>query len=80
MKRCSECRRDYFDDTLSFCLADGAELVYGLADDGPATAVLSVPPAVAGGLTSGADKFESQTAIFQPPATAGGVDPCFSRG
>ena len=40
MKRCPECRRDYYDDSLSFCLADGAELVYGLADDEPATAIL----------------------------------------
>ena len=40
MKRCPECRRDYHDDTLSFCLADGTELVYGLVDDGPATALL----------------------------------------
>ena len=40
MKRCPECRRDYFDDTLSFCLADGTELVYGLSDDEPATAVI----------------------------------------
>ena len=36
MKRCPECRRDYFDDTLSFCLDDGAQLV-----DGPATAELA---------------------------------------
>lgn len=39
MKRCPECRRDYHDDTLSFCLADGAELVYGLGEE-PATAIL----------------------------------------
>lgn len=39
MKRCPECRRDYYDDTLSFCLADGTELVYGLAVDEPATAI-----------------------------------------
>src|SRR5688500_9259029 len=43
MKRCPECRRDYHDDTLSFCLADGTELVYGLADEEPATAVFGVP-------------------------------------
>ena len=41
MKRCPECRRDYADDTLNFCLADGAELVHGLADDEPATAILN---------------------------------------
>jgi TolB-like protein/Flp pilus assembly protein TadD len=41
MKRCPECRRDYYDDTLSFCLNDGKELVYGLSPDEPATAILS---------------------------------------
>ena len=41
MKRCPECRRDYYDDTLRFCPADGSELVYGLSDDEPATAILS---------------------------------------
>jgi TolB-like protein/Tfp pilus assembly protein PilF len=49
MKRCPDCRRDYFDDTLSFCLADGTELVYGLSDDEPSTAILSEPPAASGG-------------------------------
>src|SRR5688572_27057749 len=49
MKRCPECRRDYYDDTLSFCLADGAELVYGVTDDEPATAILSGPGGVATG-------------------------------
>ncbi len=51
MKRCPECRRDYYDDTLSFCLEDGTPLVYGVSADEPATATLSEPPAVAGGLT-----------------------------
>ncbi|MEQ1763462.1 MAG: tetratricopeptide repeat protein [Pyrinomonadaceae bacterium] len=59
MKRCPECRRDYYDDTLNFCLADGTELVYGLAGDEPATAILSVPPALAGGQFD-----EPQTAIL----------------
>ena len=48
MKRCPECGRDYNDDSLSFCLDDGAELLFGpapaaveeLAGDEPATAVL----------------------------------------
>ena len=29
MKRCPECRRDYYDDTLSFCLDDGTRLLEG---------------------------------------------------
>ncbi len=40
MKRCPECRRDYYDDTLSFCLEDGSALVSGVPDE-PATAILS---------------------------------------
>ncbi|MEO7675057.1 MAG: hypothetical protein ABIU09_13375 [Pyrinomonadaceae bacterium] len=38
MKRCPECRRDYYDDTLSFCLADATELVCGLSEDERPTA------------------------------------------
>jgi hypothetical protein len=49
MKRCPECRRDYYDDTLLYCLEDGNELVQGSvpSPDEPATAILSefgVPP------------------------------------
>ncbi len=30
MKRCPECRRDYLDDSLSYCLEDGSPLVQGV--------------------------------------------------
>ena len=41
MKRCPECGREY-DNTMMFCLDDGAELLYGPASmDEPATAILS---------------------------------------
>src|SRR4051812_11112441 len=41
MKRCPKCRRDYFDDSLAYCLDDGAALVDGPAsDEEPATAIL----------------------------------------
>ena len=45
MKRCPECRRDYYDDTLLYCLDDGNPLLEGPASgsgvgDGPATAIL----------------------------------------
>jgi TolB-like protein/Tfp pilus assembly protein PilF len=43
MKRCPECGREY-DNTMSFCLDDGAELLYGPAvsslGEEPATAIL----------------------------------------
>ncbi len=51
MKRCPECRRDYYDDTLSFCLEDGSPLVLGVSGESfdvgeSATAILhtSVAP------------------------------------
>lgn len=63
MKRCPECRRDYYDDSLLYCLEDGNALVQGSVPlpDEPATAILSglgVPPS--GGTES------------EAPASAGG--------
>jgi TolB-like protein/Flp pilus assembly protein TadD len=75
MKRCPECRRDYFDDTLSFCLADGAELVYGLAEDEPATAILS-ERAMSG---SGESALENSTRPFVH-TTAAEAEPRESSG
>ncbi len=50
MKKCPQCGRDYNDDSMSFCLDDGSELLFGPASvDEPATAILSEPPALAGG-------------------------------
>jgi hypothetical protein len=45
MKRCPECRRDYYDDSLLYCLDDGAALLEGPAStDEPRTAILSERP------------------------------------
>jgi TolB-like protein/Tfp pilus assembly protein PilF len=38
MKRCPECRRDYYDNALLYCLDDGAQLL-----DGPSTASSASP-------------------------------------
>jgi TolB-like protein len=40
MKRCPQCNRTYNDETLNFCLEDGASLVSGAATEG-STVVLS---------------------------------------
>jgi TolB-like protein/Tfp pilus assembly protein PilF len=40
MKRCPECRRDYFDDSLLYCLDDGAALL-----EGPGSLSSSLPGA-----------------------------------
>jgi TolB-like protein/Flp pilus assembly protein TadD len=58
MKKCPQCGRDYTDDTLSFCLDDGASLLDGPASmDGPRTEML--PDPVAG--------VEAQTRTFESP-------------
>jgi len=76
MKRCPECRRDYYDETLSFCLDDGTRLVHGSvpvghdSPDEPQTAILSEPGAVATGFPHGEERTRpqihttDQTAIF----------------
>ena len=43
MRRCPDCRRDYYDDSLVFCLDDGTRLVDGPAQDTAPTAIF--PPA-----------------------------------
>ncbi|HSI87537.1 MAG TPA: hypothetical protein VK918_00650 [Pyrinomonadaceae bacterium] len=74
MKRCPECGRDYNDDSMSFCLDDGSELLFGPAlMDEPATAILPAPSA-AGGLTHPTDESELKTAMLRPSATGGGSD------
>lgn len=40
MKRCPECRRNYYDDSLTYCLDDGEQLLEGPASIEPATAIL----------------------------------------
>jgi TolB-like protein/Tfp pilus assembly protein PilF len=41
MKRCPECRRDYYDDSLAYCLDDGEVLLDGPPTfDEPATAII----------------------------------------
>ena len=82
MKRCPECRRDYYDDTLSFCLEDGTPLVQGsvpigqISADEPATAILSEPGAIATGFSPNESPTRPQilatdkTAIFPRGAEA----------
>ncbi|HEX2640699.1 MAG TPA: hypothetical protein VHL50_09015, partial [Pyrinomonadaceae bacterium] len=44
MKRCPECRRDYFDDSLLYCLDDGSRLLDGPAASDAETVVFQFPP------------------------------------
>ncbi len=77
MKRCPECRRDYYDDTLLYCLDDGNALLEGPASaDEPATAILSEPGAVATGFPASESPTRAQintadeNAIFRRGAKA----------
>ena len=66
MKQCPECNRTYTDDTLNVCLEDGEWLAGEPASDGPATAILSQPPASVTGLMHAADEpKEAATAILR---------------
>lgn len=73
MKRCPECRRDYYDDTLLYCLDDGNALLEGPgsgsgAMDEPATAILHETAPSAEGVTRAQIHTAEQTAVM-PSAT-----------
>ena len=77
MKRCPQCRRDYFDETLVYCLDDGNALLEGPASaDESATAILSEPEAVATGFPASESRTRArihttdQTAILPREAGA----------
>jgi len=76
MKRCPECRRDYYDDTLLYCLEDGIALVQGsvpvpVSDtDEPATAILHSTAAPAEAQTRAQIHTTEQTAILSTEAEA----------
>ena len=70
MKQCPQCAREY-DNSMSFCLDDGVELLYGpAAVDEPATAILLQPPAPVGSQGAG----ENSTRAFMH-TTAAEPDP-----
>ena len=58
MKRCPECGREY-DNTMMFCLDDGAELLYGPARSEP------------GAIATGFPSDEPQTAILHSTSAPG---------
>jgi len=67
MKRCPECRRDYYDDTLLYCLDDGNALLEGPATasgDEPATAILHATGAPGDAPTRAQIQMTDQTAIL----------------
>ena len=65
MKRCPECRRDYYDDTLGFCLDDGTALVYGVSSE----RISGAPPTEM--LPTIADRLSSFERVSKPWALSG---------
>jgi len=83
MKRCPECGREY-DNSMMFCLDDGAELLYGPSsepsasaggqfDDGPQTAILHDTASQPEAETRAQIHMTDQTAVF--PTGVGGNAP-----
>src|SRR6476620_619480 len=65
MKRCPACGRNYDDDSMSFCLDDGSELLFGPASmDEPATAILRSTAAPSEAPTRAQINTTSETAIL----------------
>jgi TolB-like protein len=80
MKRCPECRRNYVDDNLLYCLEDGVALVQGSvpSPDEPQTAILSESPALADGQVVGENAtqpFIHTTSTGAEPPSNFGVSP-----
>ena len=63
MKRCPQCRRDYQDDTLVYCLDDGSRLLHGPSHE---IANLSDRPT---------EMFDPPTQILDPPTVVGSASP-----
>src|SRR5215212_7400651 len=78
MKRCPECRRDYYDDRLLYCLDDGVALLEGPATgDHDAVTIPNRPPETAGlRALSGAIGMDYPTEVLQSslPGTFGSVN------
>ncbi|MBV9240628.1 MAG: tetratricopeptide repeat protein [Acidobacteria bacterium] len=76
MKRCPECRRDYYDDSLLYCLDDGTALLEGPAtapsNDEPRTAILHD--------TAAPSEAATRAQISMPLAdNVGGIGPTIRR-
>ena len=73
MKRCPECRRDYYDDTLLYCLEDGTALVQGsvTGPDEPQTAILHATEPPSEAATRAQIHMTHQTAVL--PSGISGV-------
>lgn len=70
MKRCSKCRRDYFDDELNFCLDDGTRLLDGPAIQSEAATELLHSVSIGGVPVGAHDRQTKNAASNQPESVA----------
>ena len=77
MKRCPSCQRTYTDDTLRFCLEDGATLLGGAssASDPLASTLLDSPPP-----TTGSDRSAPTEVLHSGPTSNSPASPTRSWG
>ena len=85
MKRCPECRRDYYDDSLLYCLDDGTALLEGPASFEHRTLVMSQPsggfhPSVASPFAFPTQILNSQPTFAPPPPNSIAVLPFVNIG
>jgi TolB-like protein/tetratricopeptide (TPR) repeat protein len=73
MKRCPECRRDYYDDSLLYCLDDGSALLEGPATAEPRT--LTMPHLSGGSYPSFLPQADVPTLRFELPRSADLIPP-----
>ena len=73
MKRCPQCGRNYNDDSMSFCLDDGSELLFGPGNSGdldePETALLQETVPIAAD-AEGALKYSAEKTAVLPSTVA----------
>lgn len=74
MKRCPTCQRTYTDDSLTFCLEDGAPLASetSSSSEPPATMILSEPPATT------SNRAAAPTEVYSAQPTQGGGSPGYT--
>jgi len=67
MKRCPECRRDYFDDSLLYCLDDGRELLEGPSSGNEADTAIFSPKHTAGTPSLDPETKQAYRRLSDPP-------------
>src|SRR5215203_367686 len=71
MRQCPECKKVYYDETLNYCLEDGAALIYQPAISEPATEILNIRETAREGPTRTLRRSADSPAEEDSPNTSG---------